>query len=135
MPGWQTHRPPSGRVQGSRGGGGIGYGAIVSYYFPESRTRDLQQATDELIQHLHAANPSLREVTRNRRRVSVEGSPGLVSTLASNSPYQGQNETDVLLSVDRPQGLFYMIFVAPESDFRNLQSTFDEMVRSIRFSN
>ena len=129
-----TIAPREGIVQGS-GSSGIGYGAIVSYYFPESQTKDLQRATDDLVHHLHAANPSMREVSSNRRRVNVEGSPGLITTLASNSPYQGQTETDVLLTVDRPQGLFYMIFVAPEADFRNLQSTFYEMVRSIRFSN
>jgi hypothetical protein len=36
--------------------------------------------------------------------------------------------------VDRPQGLFYLIVVAPESDFQNLRSTFDTMVQSIRFA-
>src|SRR5262245_60216334 len=100
-----TIAPREGIVQGSGGGGGVGFGAIVSYYFPESQTRDLQRATDDLIHHLHAANPSMREVSSNRRRVTVEGSAGQVTTLASNSPYQGQNETDVLLTVDRPQGL------------------------------
>ena len=41
----------------------------------------------------------------------------------------------MLLTVTRPQGLFYMILVAPQSDFRDLRSTFDEMTNSIRFSN
>ena len=59
----------------------------------------------------------------------------LVTTLASDSPYRGQAEIDVLLTIQRPQGLFYMICIAPEADFPNLQSTFDEMMRSIRFSN
>jgi Zn-dependent protease with chaperone function len=129
-----TIAPREGIVQTSNGGGAIGYGAIVRYYFPESQPRDVKQATDELIQHLHGGNPSLRVVSGGRR-VTVDGSQGLVTTLSNNSPYQGQVETDVLLSALRPQGLFYMIFIAPQSDFRNLQSTFDEMVRSIRFSN
>jgi hypothetical protein len=55
--------------------------------------------------------------------------------LAGDSPFQGQTETDMLLTVNRPQGLFYMIFISPQSDFHELQSTFDEMIRSIRFSN
>src|SRR5258708_7564259 len=127
-----TIAPREGIVEGSNGGGAVGYGAIVSYYFPESQPRDVAQSTNELIQHLHGSNPSLR-VAGNSRRVSVDGAQGLVTTLASNSPYQGKTETDVLLTALRPQGLFYMIFIAPESDFRNMQSTFDEMVRSIRF--
>jgi len=130
-----TIAPREGIVQGSNGGGAIGYGTIVSFYFPESQTRDLQQATDELIHHLHSSNPSMQIVSNSRRRARIDGSNGLVTTLASNSPYQGQSETDVLLTVIRPQGLFYMIFVAPQSDFRNLQGTFDQMVSSIRFSN
>ena len=107
--------------------------AIVSYYFPESQTReDLQQATNELIQHLHGANPQMR-VLGNSQRVSVDGNQGLATTLNSESPYQGRSETDLLLTVDRPQGLFYLIVVAPESDSQNVKSAFDAMVRSIRF--
>ncbi len=67
------------------------------------------------------------------QRVSVDGNQGLATTLSSESPYQGRNETDLLLTVDRPQGLFYLIVVAPESDSQNVKSTFDAIVRSIRF--
>ncbi len=130
-----TIAPRDGIVPTPGGSSAIGYGAIASYYFPESHSQDLQQASDELIHHLHAGNPSMRITTAPRRRITVEGSPGLVTTLASDSPYRGQTETDVLLTISRPQGLFYMIFIAPEADFRNLQSTFEEMMRSIRFSN
>jgi beta-barrel assembly-enhancing protease len=129
-----TIAPREGIVQGSNGGGSVGYGAIVSYFFPESNTHDLQRSTADLIQHLHATNPSMRTASDTSRRVTVEGSPGLVTVLSSDSPYHGQTERDVLLTVERPQGLFYMIFIAPESDYRGLEDTFDEMVRSIRFS-
>jgi hypothetical protein len=112
----------------------LGFGAIVSYYFPESQTReDLQQATNELIQHLHGANPQMR-VSLTSQRVSVDGNQGSVTTLNSESPYQGRSETDLLLTVDRPQGLFYLIVVAPEPDSQNVKSTFDAVVRSIRFA-
>jgi predicted Zn-dependent protease len=128
-----TIAPRDGIVQSPSGGNSVGYGAIVSYYFPESGTRGLERTTDELIHHLHASNPSMR--AGSPRRVSVEDSPGLVTTLANDSPYQGQTETDALLTVERPEGLFYIIFIAPQPDFKSLQGTFDEMVRSIRFSN
>jgi Zn-dependent protease with chaperone function len=130
-----TIAPRDGIVQGSNGGSSVGYGAIVSYYFPESGTHDIERATEELIHHLHASNPSMGATSGSPRRVSVEDSPGLVTTLASDSPYQGKTETDVLLTVERPEGLFYIIFIAPHPDFKSLQETFDEMVRSIRFSN
>jgi hypothetical protein len=102
-----TIAPKGGIVQGPDGQSVLGFGAIVSYYFPESQTReDLQQATNELIQHLHGANPQMR-VSLTSQRVSVDGNQGSVTTLNSESPYQGRSETDLLLTVDRPQGLFY----------------------------
>jgi hypothetical protein len=130
-----TIAPREGIVQSSNGGSAVGYGVIVSYFFPEPKTGDLPQATDELIHHLHAANPNMRVTSESPRRIRVEDGPGLVTTLASDSPFQGQIETDVLLTVLRPQGLFYMIFIAPQSDFGDLQSTFDDMANSMRFSN
>ena len=44
-----TIAPKDGIVQAPDGHSALGFGAIVSYYFPESQTReDLQQATNEL---------------------------------------------------------------------------------------
>src|SRR5207247_3089832 len=54
-----TIAPREGIVQSSNGGSAVGYGVIVSYFFPESKTSDLAQATDELIHHLHASNPNM----------------------------------------------------------------------------
>ena len=129
-----TIAPREGIVRGAGGGSSVGYGVIVSYYFPESKRDGLERETDDLIHHLHASNPSMRQVSNLRRRVNVEGSAGLVTTMSSDSPFEGQVETDMLLTVTRPQGLFYLVFIAPQGDFRNLQGTFDEMVRSLRFS-
>ncbi|HTM48119.1 MAG TPA: M48 family metallopeptidase [Bryobacteraceae bacterium] len=129
-----TIAPREGLVQDASGRSQVGYGVIVSYFFPESKTTDLQQATGELIHHLHAANPNLREAGAPRR-IKVEGEQALVTRLSSDSPYRGLAETDVLLTVNRPQGLFYMIFIAPERDYRELESVFNDMASSIRFSN
>ena len=125
--------PREGIVQGS---GAVGYGAVAGFFFPQSKTRDLQQSTDELIAHLHSLNPDMRVGAGNPRRVTVEDSPGLVSLISNSSPYQGQAETDLLLTVARPRGLFYLLFIVPQqADFRGLEGTFNEMVNSIRFSN
>jgi len=69
------------------------------------------------------------------QRVDVDGNKGLITTLTNDSPYQGQSEIDMLVTVDRPQGLFYMIVVASESDAQVARGAFDTMVRSIHFSN
>jgi hypothetical protein len=39
----------------------------------------------------------------------------------------------MLVTVDRPEGLFYMIFIAPEQNFKQLQPAFEQMLRSVRF--
>ncbi len=126
-----TIAPRQGLVQGSRGGLSLGYGAVLSYYSPRSGRANLQSATRELIGQLQSLNPDLR-VAGNSRSVRVNGSPGMVVNLVGRSPYGG-TERDVLLTVARPQGLFYMVFVAPERGFAQLEPTFEQMLRSIQF--
>jgi hypothetical protein len=55
-----------------------------------------------------------------------------VTHLSGASPYGGA-ETDVVLTVARPEGLFYMVFVAPSRDFNQLQGAFQKMLDSIQF--
>jgi hypothetical protein len=93
---------------------------------------DLRTATDELIHHLHAGNPTM-QVAGNQKRVRVSGYDGLLTMMQSSSPYGGA-ETDALVTVARPEGVFYMVFIAPQRDFSALQNTFDQMIRSIKFN-
>lgn len=131
-----TIAPRDGIVEGARGSSQIGYGVIASYYFPDSGAHNLDRATADLIHHLNASNPSIRlAADSTRRTLTVDGSHAALTTLSSDSPYQGQNEVDELLTVERPQGLFYMIFISPRSQASGLRETFDEMIRSLRFSN
>jgi hypothetical protein len=109
----------------------MGYGVVLSYYYPQSGRLDLGRATQELIGQLGSINPSLR-VAAGQRRARVDGQPGLLTTLSAASPYGGA-ETDYLLTVARPQGLFYMVFVGPRSQFDQLSGVFDQMLRSLRF--
>ena len=126
-----TIAPKDGLVKGGRGATQVGYGAIVSYFFPDGPA-DLTSATDDLIHHLHAQNPDMQLASRSSRRVRVNGSEALVTMLESSSPYGGA-ERDALLTVERPEGLFYMVFVAPQNQFQKLESAFQQMVDSIRF--
>ncbi len=127
-----TIAPRDGLVQASNGSTQVGYGAIVSYFQNEGNNGDVNQSTDELIHHLHANNPSM-EISRNRKQVAVGRYQGLITMLQSNSPY-GDIESDALLTVATPQGLFYMIFIAPQNQFANLKGTFEQMIQSIRFT-
>ena len=125
-----TMAPKNGIVRTQGGGGGIGYGAVVSFYRPRYQA-DLLNATWELLQEMQEVNPNLKAAIQPRQ-VSVSGNPGLIVGLTGRSPYRGA-EREMLLTVSRPQGIFYMVFIAPEKQFSQLQPAFERMVRSIRF--
>ena len=125
-----TIAPPRGIVRSPDGAASIGYGAVFSRFTPRYRT-DLLNATWELIQELQETNTALR-VTGEPRYLNIGGSPGLIVGLSGSSPYGGA-ERDFLLSVARPDGLFYMVFVGPETGFAQLQPTFERMAESIQF--
>ncbi len=126
-----TIAPRQGLVRNASGGVSIGYGVVLSYYYPQSGRLELGQATQELIGQLGSINPSLR-VAEGQRRARVDGQPALLTILSAASPYGGA-ETDYLLTVAQPQGLFYMVFVGPRSQFDQLSGVFDQMLRSLRF--
>jgi predicted Zn-dependent protease len=126
-----TIAPQQGLVQNRFGGVEVGYGAFLSYYFPGNRRTSLRNATEELVGHLRAGNPTM-DAAGQIRQVRVDGAPGLIVPLISASPYGGP-ETNMLLTVQRPEGLFYMVFVAPQQSWSQSQGAFDQMVRSIDF--
>jgi hypothetical protein len=72
------------------------------------------------------------QVSGRQQRARVGGANALVTTLMNQSPLGGR-EIDMLVTVDRPQGVLYMVFIAPEQDYRQLQGTFEQMLRSVRF--
>ncbi len=109
----------------------IGYGATISYYFPSGDRIDLPRDTKALIAQLRQQNAGMR--VEGQRNITVDGQPAIVTTLVSASPYQGEQEVDSVVTVPRPEGLFYLILIAPRSELSTVQSVFDEMLRSIRF--
>ncbi len=126
-----TIGPKQGIVSDQSGQAQVGYGAVLNYYTPSQR-QDLAGSTNELIRNLRSTNPNMVIASQTQRRVRVGGSNALVTNLASASPFGGK-ETDVLVTVARPEGLFYMILVAPEREFAALNGVFDQMLQSIRF--
>jgi hypothetical protein len=124
---WQVQgRQQSDAVTIGRRGGvlpeGVAYGLQTNYF-----TGD----TEALIRHLQQANPDM-QLAGETRSIEVAGQPALLNTLKSRSPYGG-GEVDVLVTVARPQGLFYIVFIAPKSEFDKIQPTFEGVVRSVMF--
>jgi predicted Zn-dependent protease len=127
-----TIAPREGLVQDAGGNVQIGYGVIASYFFPERQGANLRQQTEDLVNHLHATNPGM-QISRNPRNARINGNAGMITMLSSTSPLNGQAESDAVLTVARPEGLFYMVFIAPTSEFQNLESIYNQVIRSVQF--
>ena len=126
-----TIAPRDALFQNPNGGVQIGYGATISYYFPQSNQLDLRRDTNDLVRQLQSQNSGMG--VRDQRNISVDGQPGILTTLSSRSPYQGEQEIDALVTVARPEGLFYMVFIAPQSEWRDVERVFQQMLQSVNF--
>jgi hypothetical protein len=128
-----TVAPPDGLVETSSGGVAIGRGLIASFEAADkSRRVDLERETDALVQQLQSGNPGLKPSGKEARRATLDGEAALVTGLSNESPYGGSTETDLLVTAARPEGLYYLVFVAPESEFQKFEPTFKKIIESVR---
>jgi beta-barrel assembly-enhancing protease len=125
--------PPDGLVKSPNGKVLMTYGATADYYDPGPNL-SVGTATLKLVGYLHERDPNLEwRSTQQQKSVRVNDSEGLITALRGKSP-NGAPETDVLLTVARPQGLFFVLFVSPEQSFPQFQRTFEQMIGTIRFN-
>jgi beta-barrel assembly-enhancing protease len=124
-----TIAPRAGLVQDRSGGVAVGYGVIASYANAHDNS-NLRNATEDLIAQLRQSNPAM-QVSGNPKRANVGGQSALVTTLYNQSPLGGR-EVDMLVTVQGRDGLFYMVFIAPENDFRSTQRVYEQMLSSVR---
>ena len=92
----------------------------------------LRVDTNDFVRQTQEANPGMR--VGEQRSLTVNGYSALVTTLNTSSPFQGETEIDQLVTVLRPEGLWYLVFISPQSESRDIQPIFDQMLRSVRFS-
>ena len=83
----------------------------TGHFFADPSRSSLSDATDDLIQRLRTEDPGLRQ-TGNQKRAEVGKQEALITQLTSDSPFGGA-ETDMRLTVSRPEGLFHLVFVPP----------------------
>jgi hypothetical protein len=144
-----TITPRGGLIDDDRGNQALAYGVIVSVFEPardayghslqpqgygqakRNASARLDQSTDLLIQQLRLSNRNLR-VTRSREVTNVNGERALSTLFLNDSPMGGQ-EIDWLITVERPEGLMFLVFTAPEYDFARFDNAFQQMLRSVRF--
>ncbi|MEI9813950.1 MAG: M48 family metallopeptidase [Acidobacteriota bacterium] len=129
-----TIAPRAGMVQNRQGQADVGYGFLTSFYFPTDKKPNLQRDTAALLKSIVGGNPGMQQ-TGNAKNVKVGGMSGMLTPLASPSTLQdGQKEIDMLLTVMRPEAIFYIMFVAPDSEWKSAQPAFDQAVNSLRFT-
>jgi hypothetical protein len=124
-----TIAPRSGLVQDTGGGVAVGYGLIASHA-NTYHDNDLRNATADLVGQLRQSNPAM-QVSGRQQSTRVNGQNALVTTLYNQSPLSGR-EVDMLVTMQGRDGLFYMVFIAPEADYRNMQGVYEQMLRSVR---
>ncbi|PWU04549.1 MAG: hypothetical protein C5B51_16485 [Terriglobia bacterium] len=126
-----TIAPAGGLVSASNGTAQMVYGMMLGYYRPRGAT-NLGTATLDLVAHLHEQDATLQLASADQRDIRIDGSNGLIQTLQSRLP-SGEPQTNALVTVDRPQGLFYAVCVAPQRTFQQFANTCQQMLNSVRF--
>jgi Zn-dependent protease with chaperone function len=125
-----TMAPREGLVQ-TQAGVQIGMGAIAGYYSPDSD--NLTTATNQFLQDLQAKNPDMRPLRGQRQSTVVDRTNAEALVMVGKSPLGNQREIDSILTALRPQGLFYLVLITPESDYSSLRPVFVQMENSVRF--
>jgi len=144
-----TFAPRGGLIDDGQGNQAMAYGVIVNIFEPrwdsynqqlqgpgygqppaQQATTRLDQITDQLVQELRLSNRNMR-VVRYREVITLDGNRALSTYLSNDSPLGGR-ETDWLVTVERPDGLLFIVFTAPESDFQRYEGAFHQMLRSVR---
>ena len=100
----------------------------------QSQSRDLRQATQELINSFTQGNGNMR-LSSGYRGTTFGGRNGLTAQLTNINEATGQRENIVLVTTQLRSGeLFYMIAVAPQSEARSFNTAFNNILRSIRLA-
>jgi Zn-dependent protease with chaperone function len=97
-------------------------------------TRDLQSATDALIQSLTESNPRLSRPSKYQR-ATIDGRDALRTELSNVSEATGGPERiDVYTTLLSDGTLMYVFGVAPQNDFGRYRSVFSRVVDSIQLA-
>jgi hypothetical protein len=119
---------------GTSGNGQTVFTHAVNLGMTQTRSRNLQQATDEFISGLQRGNGNLR-ARSGYQRMDVDGRLGQLIALDNVNEATGRAEIiNVVTTQLRSGELFYLIAVSPSDDYRAYQNTFLTIVRSLRLN-
>jgi hypothetical protein len=116
---------------------GTGYGVLINAGKTNGQPMNLDDITMELVQQLQRTHGV--KAVANAELIEFNGLQGRSVMMQSISPFpssdgQQQLERDWLVTVPQSTDLvIYFVFVAPESEFRRFQPTYEAMLKSLRF--
>ena len=127
-----TIAPNNGVVKQQDGGTGIARGILAGYF--DAGANSLSNATDALIADLRASNPQLQPLRGQRNSLSIGGQTAESVLLDGPSALANQRELVWLVASPRPEGLFYVLMIAPENEYNTLRGQYEQVVNSVRFA-
>jgi hypothetical protein len=110
----------------------IGYGAILGVRQIPSRG-SLSEATKTYLDQMMQQNRNMKPSGQAPTSVRVAGSNAILNIFYNTSAFPNQREVDAVLTVQHPQGLFYMILISPENEYQKAQPSFEQMIQSVQF--
>lgn len=139
---WKAHAenggvslaPDGGVIVDAQGNSALAYGALAGFFTPQNvsgAAPSLNQATAQFIASLRQSNPKISVMRQGDE--SLGGQTALSTYLQGVSPAGGR-EADWLVTTLRPNGLFYVICVSPQTAFDAYNSAFRAVVHSVKFS-
>jgi len=117
---------------------GFGYGVAINGISSSGRNGSIDDVTAEIVSSLQGGGSDLRTIG-NATQITVAGVRGRSVMMQSTSPFvdakgRPQKERDWLVTIPRQDGsIYYLVFVAPESEFGRFQPTFEKMLKSVQF--
>jgi Zn-dependent protease with chaperone function len=125
-----TFAPRSGIIADQQGNVQIAYGTIIG--FQATQGTDLERNAQAVLNEVMKGAPGA-QVTAQPRRIEVNGVPAMLTTLQARSAFANEREALVVASLQARDGTLYVVFVAPESEYRQVEGVFQQMLRSLRF--
>jgi len=105
----------------------------ASFGVAQTNSRNLQSATQELINGLAQGNNNLR-TSGGYQRTTMSGRTALFTTLSNTNEATGRPENVRVITTQLRNGqLFYMIAVAPQNE-RNFEGAFQTILQSVRIN-
>jgi Zn-dependent protease with chaperone function len=99
--------------------------------FQRATSQNLRTATEQFISELSQGNRNLR-LSGTYQRANIGNRQGLMTSLSNISEITGEPEIVTIATLMLSSGdLFYMVFVAPRSDFNSYQPTFQRIMREV----